>query len=218
MKIIFLGPPGSGKGTYSSRIGPKYGIPHISTGDIFRAEIKAGTELGKKVEEILKAGGLVPDELTMEVIKKRLSQPDCRNGFIADGFPRTIAQADALEKIAKVDIVLNLVLPDDIIIEKISSRRTCKNCGNIYNIADISREGIRMPPMLPKAEGKCDKCGGELIQRSDERPEIIKGRLEVYKKQTQPLIDYYRGKGLLKDIKVDSPPDEMVSKILEVLE
>src|SRR3989338_342960 len=218
MKLIFLGPPGSGKGTYSSRICPKFGIPHISTGDIFRAEVKAGTELGKKAEVVMKSGGLMPDSITMEVIEKRLIQPDCKNGFIADGFPRTIAQAEALEKITKIDIALNLVIPDDILIEKITARRTCRKCGDIYNIADINRSGVRMPPMLPKVEGKCDKCGGELYQRADENPETVKERLEIYKNQTAPLIDYYRKKGLLRDVIITAPQNEMVEKILKILE
>lgn len=217
MNFVFLGPPGVGKGTYAFRVGPILGIPKISTGDIFRAEVKNGTELGKKVKAIMDAGGLVSDDIVIEVLKKRLEQDDTQKGFILDGFPRTIPQAKALEGISKIDVVMNIELPEDILIEKISARRTCRNCGDLYNIASIDREGIKMPPMLPKVEGKCDKCGGELYQRDDDKPEVIKERLEAYNKQTAPLIDYYKEKGLLVDFKPTAGPDEMVPKIVELL-
>lgn len=217
MKIIFLGPPGSGKGTYASRIGVQLGIPQISTGDLFRAEIAAETPLGKTAAEYINKGQFVPDDITLDMVKARIAKPDCKNGLIFDGFPRTIPQADALKQMTKVDIVINLVLPDDILIEKISARRSCKKCGNIYNIAYIKREGIDMPPMLPKKEGMCDKCGGELVQREDEKPEVVKERLEVYKRQAAPLVDYYRKLGLLADISITSGPDIMAGRILDFI-
>ena len=217
LRFVFLGPPGVGKGTYASRAGPILGIPQISTGDIFRAEVKSGSELGNKVKGIMEAGGLVPDEIVIDVLKKRLEQDDAKKGFILDGFPRTIPQAEALDKITTIDMVLNIDLPEDILIEKISARRVCKNCGDIYNVADINREGIHMPAMPPKVEGKCDKCGGELYQRPDDKVEVIKERLVAYNKQTAPLIDYYRKRGILVDFQPTAGPDEMVPKIVELL-
>ncbi|MFQ6010112.1 MAG: adenylate kinase [Candidatus Aenigmatarchaeota archaeon] len=214
MRIIMLGPPGSGKGTYSKRMSPELGIPHISTGDIFREHLKKETEIGKKIKEVMRSGGLVPDDIVMEIVKDRLSKEDAQKGFIFDGFPRTLFQAKELEKTVKVDVVVNLYLPDDVLIEKLSARRICKECGDIYNIADINREGIRMPAMNPKVQGKCDKCGGELIQRKDDTEEVIRERLEVYKKQTEPLIKFYRDKELILDIKVTDPPGIMVPRIL----
>jgi len=218
MKIIFLGPPGVGKGTCASRIAEKMKIPHISTGDMLRTEIAAGSDIGKKAKEIMDKLALVPDELVLNMIKQRIENTDCKNGFILDGFPRTLIQAEELEKITETDIVINLTQPEDILIERISARRTCKNCGNAYNIADIQREGINMPPLLPKTEGICDKCGGQLIQRSDETPEIIADRMKVYRNQTEPLIDFYRKKGILIDVFVDSAPAKMVEKIYEMIE
>ncbi len=218
MKLIFLGAPGVGKGTYASRLGPKLGIPHISTGDIFRENIKNNTDLGKQVKPIIESGGLVPDEMTIKIVEDRLKRDDCKNGFIFDGFPRTIPQADGLSKVIKVDLVLNIVLPEDILIKKITSRRQCKNCGDIYNLADIRRGQLHMPPMLPKVEGKCDKCGGELYQRKDDNEQTVKDRLDEYKKKTQPLIDYYKKKGLLKDLEVVGSPEIMVPRILEMLD
>ncbi|MFA5953637.1 MAG: adenylate kinase [Candidatus Pacearchaeota archaeon] len=218
MKKIFLGPPGSGKGTYSQRIAPLLGIPHISTGDLFREHLKNETHIGKKVKVFLESGKLVPDDIVLEVVKIRISQEDCKKGFILDGFPRTIYQAEKLFEITDIDIVTNLVIPEDILIEKICSRRSCKECGFIYNLAEINREGIHMPPMHPKIPGKCDKCQGKLIQRKDDCEEIIKERLEVYKKEIQPLIEFYKNKGILKDIKIIGSPEVMVEIILKELE
>lgn len=217
MNFIFLGPPGSGKGTYSSKISTILGIAHISTGDLLREEIKAQTTLGKKAKEYYDRGMLVPDELVMDVLKNRLKKEDAQMGFILDGFPRTEKQAEMLEKMEKIDSVINLVLKDSILIKKISARRVCRGCGNIYNLADIKEPGINMPPLLPKKDGVCDKCGGELYQRDDDREEVVKNRLEVYKKQTAPLIKYYKNKALLNDIKVVAGPDIMVPKIIDVL-
>jgi len=221
MNIIFLGPPGSGKGTYSSRICEQKGWAHISTGDMFREEIKKETELGKQANDCIKKGELVPDDVTTAMLKTRLEQDDTKEGFILDGFPRTIHQAHALENITHIDIVINLVIPDEIIVKKISARRTCSNCGDLYNVADIlfgENNQHHMPPVLPKKEGVCDKCGGKLIQRKDDNPEVIRERLVVYRKQTEPLIEYYKERGLLKDVPVTGPPEVMVPKILQVLE
>lgn len=217
MKKIFLGPPGSGKGTYSKRISPIRDVSHISTGDILRENIKNQTGIGNEAKIYIDKGELVPDEIVIEMLKTRISQPDCEKGFILDGFPRTIEQAKAIQESTKIDIVINLNLPEEILIEKICARRVCKGCGDIYNIADINREGIRMPPMNPKQEGICDKCGDELIQRDDDNEETVKQRLEVYKKQTQPLIDFYKQEGLLKDVHITGPPEEMTPLIIEII-
>lgn len=210
MKAIFLGPPGVGKGTYASRISPQLGIAHISTGDLLRDEVKAASPLGKKAREFMDKGGLVPDQLVIDMLLKRLKQPDCRKGFILDGFPRTVPQAEALERGLKVDVVINLLLAEDILLEKMLARRTCRKCGNIYNLADINRDGIKMPPILPKKPGVCDKCGGELYQREDENEKVIRGRFAVFRQQTEPLIAYYRKKGVLKDVRVIGGPEVMV--------
>ena len=195
MKIIMLGAPGAGKGTQAQRIAEKYGIPHISTGDIFRANIKNGTELGKKAKAFMDQGLLVPDELTVDLVMDRISQPDCKEGYILDGFPRTIPQAEALtEALAKIgekmDYAINVEVPDENIIDRMSGRRACVACGGTYH--------IKYNPT--KKEGICDACGGELILRDDDKPETVKQRLEVYHTQTQPLIDYYTKEGILKEV------------------
>ncbi len=218
MKFIFLGPPGVGKGTYASRAAPKLGILHISTGDLFRGEVKKGTDLGKKLKEIMDSGELVSDEITIEVLKSRLSEPDAGKGFILDGFPRTIPQAEMLDSEMKIDAVINLFLPEEVLIKKIAARRVCRKCGDLYNVVAIKKGKIRMPPMLPKEEGKCDKCGGELFQRDDDREEVVRERLVAYRKQTEPLIDYYSKKGILHDVDVIGSPEVMVPIIMKVLE
>jgi len=222
MRIIFIGPPGSGKGTYSSRIAPIFVIPHISTGDIFREEAKKETPLGKEVAGYMSRGDLVPDGTTIRVLKERLSQPDAAKGFILDGYPRTLRQAEELEKITTIDSVILLNIPEEILIEKLTARRVCSNCGAIYNIADIYRavNGVRyhFPPMLPKKPDICDECGGKLVHRKDDKLQVIQERLEVYKKQTEPLIEFYEKRGLVDNIHVTGGLEEMVPKILEHLE
>lgn len=208
MKLIFLGAPGAGKGTIAKMVMEKYNIPQISTGDIFRDNIKSETELGKKAKEYIDKGELVPDEITVGMVKERLSKDDCKNGYILDGFPRTIPQAEALEKIDKIDKVIDFQARDDVIIQRLSGRRTCRKCGAIFHIVNIP----------PKVEGICDKCGGELVQRSDETEEVIKNRLEVYRKQTEPLIDYYKKNGMLAGVDANTSPEPIFEETVKVLE
>lgn len=214
MRIIFFGRPGSGKGTYASRIAPKLGIVHVATGDMYRAEVAAGTKLGKLAEKYMKKGQLVPDGVTIKMFKERL---DAKKGFILDGFPRTLEQAKALEKMTKIDLVINFALAEDVIIEKALARRICEKCGSIYNIADIRRGHIRLPPLLPKVSGKCDKCHGKLVQRKDDNYKTIKERQDTYVRQSAPLLEYYRKKKMVKDVEVVGGPDAMVPIIIDVI-
>lgn len=210
MKLLIFGPQGSGKGTYASRLSPQLGIPHISTGDIFRAEIAAGSELGRKVDGMIKEGKLVPDSIVVEVVKKRIAQPDAKKGFIFDGFPRTKAQAEALDKLVKIDGVINLQVPDEILIARISARVQCRAAGHIYNLLTLK----------PKVPGKCDQDGSELYQRADDTPEAIKKRLATYHEQSAPLLNHYRKKGLVMDFEIKEmaiPPETVVAKILQSL-
>ncbi len=208
MNLIFLGAPGAGKGTLATQLSKEYDIPQISTGDIFRTAVKHGSELGRKVQGIMEKGELVPDSLTVELVKERLAQQDARNGYILDGFPRTIAQADALASFQKIDMVINFNTSDDVVIRRLSGRRVCRSCGAIYHVEN----------MPPKVKGKCDDCGGELYTRDDDTIESIKNRLRVYKDQTEPLIEYYRGKGLLRDIDSSTSPENSFSQIKSLLE
>ena len=207
MNLIFLGPPGAGKGTISAIAKDVFSIPHISTGDLFRANIKNETELGKKVKEILASGNLVPDEITIEMVRLRLGEEDAEKGYILDGFPRTIAQADALASMSKVDYVVNFCLDRDTILKRLSGRRVCKSTGRTYHI-------LYNPP---KVEGIDDETGEELIQRDDDKPEAILNRLDVYEKSTAPLIDYYKNKGLIVDIDASLSPEEIVENLKKVL-
>lgn len=201
--IIMLGPPGIGKGTYAMILSKKYGIPHISAGDLFRESVKNNTELGEKVREYLNSGKLVPDKITIQLIRERLKKEDCKNGFILEGFPRTIGQAKALKEFKKIDIVLNLIASDEVITDRLSGRRTCKRCGAMFHIKNVP----------PKVEGVCDVCGGELYQREDETPEVIKKRLQEYEQKTKPLVGYYKEEGLLINIDAN-PPFEEIDKII----
>jgi adenylate kinase len=207
-----LGAPGAGKGTQAKMIAEKFNIPHISTGDIFRANIKNGTELGKKAKEFMDKGQLVPDELTVEILLDRVAADDCKNGYVLDGFPRTIPQADVLDKELtklgdKVDFAINVDVPDENIVRRMSGRRACLKCGATYHIEHIP----------PKQEGICDKCGSELVQRDDDKPETVQNRLSVYHEQTQPLIDYYNKKNILKSVDGTKDMQEVFSDIVNIL-
>ena len=195
MKIIMLGAPGAGKGTQAKMIAKEYGIPHISTGDIFRANIKEGTELGKEAKTYMDAGQLVPDELTVKILLDRVAKDDCKNGYVLDGFPRTIPQAEVLDEALtklgdKIDFAIDVDVPDENIVRRMGGRRACVTCGATYHIEHVP----------PKTEGICDTCGNELILRDDDKPETVSNRLKVYHDQTQPLIDFYTKKGVLKSV------------------
>lgn len=212
MKIIMLGAPGAGKGTQAKMIAEKYGLPHISTGDIFRANIKNGTELGKEAKEYMDKGLLVPDELTVRLLLDRVAQDDCKNGYVLDGFPRTIPQAEVLdEKLSelgeKVDYAINVDVPDENIVNRMSGRRACLNCGATYHIVSIP----------PKKEGICDVCASALVLRDDDKPETVQNRLKVYHDQTQPLIDFYEKKGVLRSVDGTLPMEEVFTAITKIL-
>ena len=213
MKIIMLGAPGAGKGTQAKKIAEKYGIPHISTGDIFRANIKNQTELGMKAKAYMDQGALVPDELTLELIMDRFTNEDCKNGYVLDGFPRTIPQAEALtaalsDKQDAVDYAINVDVPDEAIVTRMSGRRACLTCGGTYH--------IKFNPT--KVEGICDACGGELVLRADDKPETVQKRLDVYHEQTQPLIDYYQTQNILKEVDGTLPLEDVFGAIIAILE
>ena len=212
MKIVMLGAPGAGKGTQADRIAEKYGIPHISTGDIFRANIKEGTELGKKAKTYMDQGLLVPDSLTIDLLMDRIAQADCKNGYILDGFPRTIPQAESLtralaEKGEKLDYAVNVDVPDENIVNRMGGRRACLKCGATYHIAYAA----------PKAEGICDKCGAGLVLRDDDKPETVQKRLTVYHDQTQPLIEYYEAEKILATVDGTQDMERVFQDIIAVL-
>lgn len=212
MKIIMLGAPGAGKGTQAKMIADKYQIPHISTGDIFRANIKNGTELGQKAKTYMDQGLLVPDELVVDLVVDRVKQDDCEKGYVLDGFPRTIPQAESLDAaLAKlnetIDYAINVEVPDENIVRRMSGRRACVACGATYHIVHIPT----------KVEGICDRCGKELILRDDDKPETVEKRLKVYHEQTQPLIDYYTNKGSLVEVDGTKDMNEVFSDIVDIL-
>ncbi len=211
MKAIILGAPGAGKGTYASRLQQKLAVEVIATGDIFRELLKEDSELGRRVKSYVEKGLLVPDEVVLEVLKHRLSKIPKEKGFILDGYPRTLAQAKTLDTITKIDVILQLDVPDWIIIERLSTRRICRNCGTVYNIRYLK----------PKTEGICDKCGGPLYQRSDDNPEVIKKRLQVYQEQTKPLLDYFNQKKIplitSTTTTLDQPPEPIVERLITEL-
>lgn len=212
MKIIMLGAPGAGKGTQAKRIAEKYTIPHISTGDIFRANIKNGTELGKKAKEYMDQGLLVPDELTCDLVMDRIQQDDCKNGFVLDGFPRTIPQAEALDEALtkigqKMDYAIDVDVPDENIVNRMGGRRACLSCGATYH--------VEFNPT--KAEGICDACGAQTVLRDDDKPETVQKRLTVYHDQTQPLIDYYKNQGILKSVDGTQPMEAVFEAIIGIL-
>ena len=204
--FIFLGPPGAGKGSLAVKVAEDYKIPHISTGDIFRANIKAQTPLGVKVKAIIDSGALVSDELTFELVKDRIAQDDCKNGYILDGFPRTIPQAEMLESLVSDIKVVNFEIQDEIVIRRLSTRRTCKACGANFNV-------LTLPP---KVEGVCDKCNGELYQRDDDKQESIMNRMEVYREQTEPLVNFYKEKGKITDLDASIETDILLGKFKEI--
>ncbi len=205
MKLMFAGPPGAGKGTQAERIALRLGIPHISTGDMLREEIKNGTELGAKAKAYIDAGELVPDDVIIAMVKDRVAQPDASGGFILDGFPRTKEQAAALEKIEKLDAVINIYVPDSKLIHRICGRRVCKDCGATYHESML--ENVKV----------CPRCGGALYVRDDDSEEVVKQRLAVYKEKTKPLIDYYTAKGILYDIVGSGGIDNITDAIMAVL-
>lgn len=212
MKIIMLGAPGAGKGTQAKMLAEKYGIPHISTGDIFRANIKNGTELGTKAKEYMDKGLLVPDELVVDLIMDRFKADDCKNGYILDGFPRTIPQAEALDAALaangeKIDYAVNVEVPDENIVNRMSGRRACVGCGATYHI-------VYNPT---KVEGKCDTCGADLILRDDDKPETVLNRLKVYHEQTQPLIDFYTKKGVIAEVDGTKDMKDVFDAIVAIL-
>ena len=212
MKIIMLGAPGAGKGTQAKKIAEKYQIPHISTGDIFRANIKNGTELGNKAKTYMEQGLLVPDELVCDLVVDRVKQDDCANGYVLDGFPRTIPQAESLDGALKamgqkVDYAVNVEVPDENIIRRMGGRRACLACGATYHVENIP----------PKKEGICDVCGANLVLRDDDKPETVKKRLDVYHEQTQPLIDYYTNAGVLVEVDGTLAMDDVFAAICKVL-
>lgn len=212
MRIIMLGAPGAGKGTQAKRIAEKYSIPHISTGDIFRENIKNGTELGNKAKAYMEAGDLVPDELVLELIMDRFEKEDCANGYVLDGFPRTIPQAEALDealdaKGQSIDNVIDVDVPDEHIIKRMAGRRTCAHCGAIFHLEH----------MPPKIEGKCDQCGGHLMMREDDQPDTVVARLKTYHEQTQPLKDYYGAKDLVHSVDGTQDREVVFDEVVKIL-
>lgn len=212
MKIIMLGAPGAGKGTQAKMIAEKYGVPHVSTGDIFRANIKNRTQLGMEAKKYMDQGLLVPDELTVKILLDRVAKEDCKNGYVLDGFPRTIPQAEVLDKALteindKIDYAINVDVPDENIIKRMGGRRACLSCGATYHIEHIP----------PKQEGICDVCGKELVLRDDDKPETVKNRLDVYHKQTQPLIDFYEAKGILRSVDGTVDMKDVFAAIVAIL-
>ena len=211
MNAIIFGAPGSGKGTYASRLRSRLGIDVIATGDIFRENLKAETPLGKKVKSYVEKGLLVPDDIVINMLKRRLAKVPKEKGFILDGYPRTIEQAKTLEDIVKIDVILLQMVPDWIIVERLSSRRICKSCGAVYNVRFLK----------PKVDDICDKCGGSLYQRSDDTPEVVKRRLQIYQDQTSPLLQYYKEKNLPFIVSsitaLDTPPETVVNTMIDEL-
>ena len=206
MNVILLGAPGAGKGTQATRISSRYNLPHISTGDIFRANIKNQTEIGLLAKSYIDKGQLVPDEVTCKIVENRVTEKDCENGFLLDGFPRTIAQAESLEKFSKIDCVINIDIDFSYLMERLCGRRVCKDCGESYHVSTLG------------GKTDCAKCGGELYQRKDDNPETVQSRLSVYENQTAPLIDYYTRKGVIVNVAGEGTPEEVFSLIVKALD
>lgn len=207
MNVILLGAPGAGKGTQATKISDKYDLPHISTGDIFRANIKNGTEIGLVAKSYIDKGQLVPDEVTCKIVENRLNEEDCKNGYLLDGFPRTIAQAEALEKFTKIDAVININIDFSLLMARLCGRRVCRDCGESYHVSTLN------------GQTKCARCGGELYQRADDNPETVQKRLDVYESQTAPLIKYYTEKGVILNFTgTDDPPEVLFGQIADKLD
>ena len=206
MNIILLGAPGAGKGTEASRIVDTYKLPHISTGDIFRENIKNETPIGLQAKSYIDKGLLVPDEVTCKIVEERISREDCKNGYMLDGFPRTIAQAEALDKITKLDLVINIGVDHSLLLNRLCGRRVCKDCGESYHVSRLN------------GETKCARCGGDLYQRKDDNPETVQSRLDVYNAQTAPLIEYYEKKGILFNVCGDGSPEEAHEQVTKKLD
>ncbi len=207
MNIVLLGPPGIGKGTAANKLSKKLAIPHISTGDMLRENVAQKTSLGVEAKNYMNKGLLVPDEVVIEMMKERLQKDDCKNGFILDGFPRTINQAEKISEVIKIDKVVNIQASDEVLIDRLSKRKVCSKCGFVYHLVYIK----------PKKEGICDKCGSELYQRKDDEPKAIKERLKVYRNETEPLIKYYKDKGLIVDVDGSGTPEEEFELILKAV-
>lgn len=207
MRLVLLGPPGSGKGTQGAKLALTLGVPRISTGDILRRNVAAGTDLGKRAKAFMESGGLVPDDLVIAMTAERLKEPDARNGFILDGFPRTIAQAEALSKLTRLDAVVNLFLEPEELVKRSAGRRVCPNCESVYHL-------LSNPP---RKAGICDKCGSALVTRPDDREDVVRTRIETYEKQTAPLVQYYRERGLLREVYASGMIDEIGQRVRESL-
>ena len=207
MRLVLLGPPGSGKGTQGARLAEALGVPRISTGDILRRDVAQGTDLGKKAKAFMESGRLVPDDLVIAMTAERLKEPDARNGFILDGFPRTIAQADALSKLTPLDAVVNLFLEPEELVKRSAGRRVCPKCDSVYHVASNP----------PRKAGICDRCGTALVTRPDDRDEVVRTRIETYERQTAPLIQYYKDRGLLREVYASGVIDEIRMRVQEAL-
>lgn len=206
MKLIFLGPPGAGKGTQATGVSTKLNVPHISSGDMFRSAIKNRTRTGLEAQRYMDNGQLVPDSVVIDMVRERLAMDDCKNGYLLDGFPRTVEQAEALESIASPDAVINIAVPDERLLSRLTGRRVCGKCQGTFHVSKLADEKV------------CPVCGGELIHRDDDKPETIKKRLSVYHEQTAPLIGYYTGNGKLKTVDGDNRPEDVLKAILASLE
>ncbi len=206
MNIILLGAPGAGKGTQASKISDNYKLPHISTGDIFRENIKNQTPIGLLAKSYIDKGALVPDEVTCKIVEERIARADCANGYMLDGFPRTIAQAEALDQITKIDLVINIDVDQSLLLDRLCGRRVCKDCGESYHVSRLN------------GETKCARCGGELYQRKDDNPETVQSRLDVYNAQTSPLIEYYTKKGVLFNVVGNTTPEDVYEKVSKKLD
>ncbi len=205
--VVFLGPQGSGKGTVIGKIKDQFQVPHISTGDMFRDALKEGTEFGKKAQEYMSRGELVPDDVTCGMVKERIARSDCVNGFMLDGFPRNLSQAEALSRITKIDTAVLIDVPEDVSLERLSGRRQCRECGTIFHLTFVP----------PKQDGVCDKCRGELYQRDDDKPEAIKERLAIYRSETMPIADHYEAAGVLVTVDGSGTPDDVAIQVLQRL-